>query len=52
MAEGDHIVFSFTPGFRDGAGWFFESETEPDPFLAGEPEIAGLLAGSRRFLST
>lgn len=23
MAEGDHIVFSFTPGFRDGAGWFF-----------------------------
>lgn len=38
MAEGDHIVVSFTPGFRDGC----VSEADSDPILAEKPETAVL----------
>lgn len=50
MAEGNCIVFSFTP---QGSGTerreFWKRKKRPDLILAGKLENAGLLAGTYRF---
>lgn len=43
--------FLLYPGVQGQSGEPSESETQPDPLLDGELKIAGLSAGSRRFLS-
>ena len=51
MAEGDHIVFSFTPGFRDRVGrGFLKLRQTLIPSLLASLKIAGLLAGRHQFL--
>lgn len=44
MAESNHIDFFLYPRVQGQSREVFESETDPDPFLASKLEIAGLLA--------